>query len=98
MTYQNSKEATAAPNPLKIARRGQDLYNRSIRTQVETRENIGKIIAIDLDTGNYEIDENLLEAIDRLQSQFPDAIIWAERIGFNAVYAVGGSLTKVDLA
>jgi hypothetical protein len=98
MTHSNSKEATTAPNHLKIARRGQDLYNRSIRTQVETRDNVGKIIAIDLDTGNYEIDDNLLEAIDRLQAQFPDAIVWAERIGFNAVYAVGGSLTKVDLA
>jgi hypothetical protein len=98
MTHQNSKEATTAPNHLKIARRGQDLYNRSIRSQVETREQIGKIIAIDLDTGNYEIDDNLLEAIDRLHAQFPDATIWAERIGFNAVYAVGGSLTKVDLA
>jgi hypothetical protein len=98
MTHQNSKEATTAPNHLKIARRGQDLYSRSIRSQVETREQIGKIIAIDLDTGNYEIDDNLLEAIDRLRSQFPDATIWSERIGFNAVYAVGGSLTKVDLA
>lgn len=98
MTHQNSREATTAPNHLKIARRGQDLYNRSIRTQVETRENLGKIIAIDLDTSNYEIDDNLLEVIDRLQSQFPDATIWAERIGFNAVYAVGGSLTKVDLS
>jgi hypothetical protein len=98
MTHQNSKEATTAPNHLKIARRGQDLYNRSIRSQVETREQIGKIIAIDLDTGNYEIDDNLLAAIDRLRAQFPDATIWSERIGFNAVYAVGGSLTKVDLA
>jgi hypothetical protein len=98
MTHPNSHAATAAPNPTKIARRGQDLYNRSIRSQVEQREQIGKIIAIDLNTGNYEIDENLLEAIDRLRSQLPDAVIWSERIGFNAVYAVGGSLTKVDLA
>jgi hypothetical protein len=98
MTQLNSNEASVAPNHLKIARRGQDLYNRSIRSQVETRDNLGKIIAIDLTTGNYEIDDNLLEATDRLQSQFPDAVIWAERIGFNAVYAVGGSLTKVDIS
>jgi hypothetical protein len=98
MTQLNSNTPTTAPNPLKIARRGQDLYNRSIRTQVETRDNNGKIIAIDLTTGNYEIDDNLLAATDRLQSQFPEAIIWAERIGFNAVYAVGGTLTKVDLS
>jgi hypothetical protein len=98
MTQLNSNEASVAPNHLKIARRGQDLYNRSIRSQVETRDNLGKIIAIDITTGNYEIDDNLLAATDRLQSQFPDAIIWAERIGFNAVYAVGGTLTKVDIS
>jgi hypothetical protein len=74
-----------------IAKRGQDIYDRLIRRQVETPDNLGQIISIDIETGNYEID-------DRLQSRFPDAIIWVERIGFNAVYAVGGTLTKVDLS
>jgi hypothetical protein len=81
-----------------IASRGQELYDRVIRAQVETPDNLGKIISIDIDTGNYEIDDNLLAASDLLQQQFPDAIIWAERIGFNAVYAAGGTLTKVDLS
>jgi hypothetical protein len=98
MTHSNSNKPTAAPNPLKIARRGQDFYNRSIRSKVETRENMGKIIAIDINTGNYEIDDNLLECSERLQSQFPDATIWVERIGFSAVYAAGGTLTKVELS
>ena len=97
MTHSNSNKPTPALNHLKIARRGQDFYNRSIRTKVETRENMGKIIAIDIETGNYEIDDNLLECSDRLRSQFSDATIWAERIGFSAVYAAGGTLTKVDL-
>lgn len=86
------------PSGREIAKRGQNIYDRSIRSQVETLENMGKIISIDIETGNYEIDDNLLESSSRLQSQFPDAIIWAERIGFNAVYAVGGSLTKVELS
>jgi hypothetical protein len=81
-----------------IAKRGQDIYDRLIRRQVETPDNLGQIISIDIETGNYEIDDNLLVANDRLQSRFPDAIIWVERIGFNAVYAVGGTLTKVDLS
>ena len=58
---------------------------------------MGKIISIDINTGNYEIDDNLLESSDRLHRKWPDAVIWAERIGFSAVYAVGGSLVKVDL-
>ncbi len=99
MTHSNSDRSNAkVRSDREIAKRGQDLYNRSIRTQVETRENIGKIIAIDIMTGNYDIDDNFLVACDRLQSQFPDAIIWSERIGFDAVYAVGGTLTKVELS
>jgi hypothetical protein len=96
MTDANSSKPTAATNYLKIARRGQAFY-RSIREKVETRENMGKIIAIDINTGNYEIDDNLLEASDRLQQEWPEAVMWLERIGFSAVYAVGGTLTKVDL-
>jgi hypothetical protein len=96
MTDANSSKTNAATNYLKIARRGQAFY-RSIREKVETRENMGKIIAIDINTGNYEIDDNLLEASDRLQQEWPEAVMWLERIGFSAVYAVGGTLTKVDL-
>jgi hypothetical protein len=99
MTHPNINGATSAPlDDLEIAKRGQSIYDRSIRDRVETPDNIGKLISIDIETGNYEIDDNLLESSSRLQSQFPDAIIWAERIGFNAVYAVGGTLTKVELS
>jgi hypothetical protein len=81
---------------LEIARRGEDIYNRSIRDRVEIATNIGKIISIDIETGNYEIGDDLLDAVSRLQKHFPNANIWAERIGFNAVYAVGGTLIQVD--
>jgi hypothetical protein len=97
MTDPNSSKTPAATNYIKIARRGQAFY-RSIREKVENRENMGKIIAIDINTGNYEIDDNLLEASDRLQQEWPEAVMWLERIGFSAVYAVGGTLTKVDLS
>ena len=79
-----------------IARRGRDLYDRTIRTQVETAANLGKIISIDIETGDYAIGEDLLDLSTHLQLKSPNAIVWAERIGFNAVYAVGGTLTKVD--
>jgi hypothetical protein len=79
-----------------ITRRGQDIYHRTLRSQVETTDTIGKIIAIDIETGCYAIGNDLLESINLLKSNYPNAVIWAERIGFNAVYAVGGTLTKVD--
>ncbi|MBW4618061.1 MAG: hypothetical protein KME17_01590 [Cyanosarcina radialis HA8281-LM2] len=81
-------------NKEEIARRGGELYEKSIRTQVETPENIGKIISIDLETGDYEIDEDLIVACHRLQAKHHNAVIWTERIGYDAVFAVGGTLVR----
>ena len=61
---------------------------------LETEENIGKIVSIDVVSGDYEIAEDLLIAGRRLQLRHPDAQMYGKRIGYNAVYAVGGSLTR----
>ena len=45
-----------------IDRRGQEAYERYIRGKVETAENIGKQIVIDVETGDYEIDSDGLAA------------------------------------
>ncbi|WP_311775412.1 hypothetical protein [Nostoc sp. UCD120] len=77
-----------------IAQRGEKLYQQSIHTRVETAGNIGKIIAINITTGDYEIDDDLIVACHRLQAKQPNAIIWTERIGYDAVFAVGGTLVR----
>ncbi|BAY22255.1 hypothetical protein NIES2100_20180 [Calothrix sp. NIES-2100] len=78
-----------------IAQQGGELYERSIRNQVEIPENIGKIISIDIDSGDYEIDDDLVVSCHRLQAKQPNAVIWTERIGYDAVYAVGGTLVRI---
>lgn len=77
-----------------VGRIGHELYEKQIRSKVETEENIGKIISIDIETGDYEIGEDVLEPAKRLLGKNPDAAIWGERIGYNAVFAVGGSLER----
>ena len=52
-----------------IARRGQELYQQKIRSQVETEENIGKLASIDVETGDYEIDADLVKAATRLHTK-----------------------------
>ncbi|MEH1940946.1 MAG: hypothetical protein V7L01_12115 [Nostoc sp.] len=78
----------------KVARRGKELYQKSIRAKVETQENIGKIISINVETGDYEIGDDLVETSLRLRSKQTDAALWGERIGFDAVYAVDGTLLR----
>ncbi|MEG4576554.1 hypothetical protein QUA56_28340 [Microcoleus sp. N3A4] len=75
-------------------KRGKELYENFIRAQVETPENIGKIISINVETGEYEIGEDLVVTSSKLKVKQPNAIIWGERIGFDAVYAVGGTLVR----
>ena len=68
-----------------VSVRGAALYMEKIRPQVETEENIGEIVAIDIETGDYEIDTDILKAAKRLHNKRPDAALWGERIGYDAV-------------
>ena len=88
--------ASTTPRDDRISRIGHEIYETQLRPQVETEENIGKLISIDINTGDYEIGEKPVLSIQRLQARRPDAEIWTERIGYDAVYAVGGSLRRVD--
>lgn len=77
-----------------ITRRGRELYEKSILSQVEIEGNIGKIIAVNVETGEHTIGNDLVVTSRQLQVKQADAAIWAGRIGFNAVYAVGGTSTR----
>ena len=70
------------------ARRGDDLYQQHIRPQVEAG-NHGKIVAIDVDTGAFEVAEDTLTASQRLLTRYPDAQIWCLRIGHRGVHRFG---------
>ncbi|NJM46876.1 MAG: hypothetical protein HC860_12575 [Alkalinema sp. RU_4_3] len=71
-----------------FSRRGKELYESKIRSQVE-EGNHGKIIAIDIESGDFEVDEDTLSASDRLVARHPDAQTWFIRIGHRAVHKLG---------
>jgi c-di-GMP-binding flagellar brake protein YcgR len=76
-----------------LARRGQELYGAGIRQQVEAG-NESKIVAIDIETGNFEVDETVVAATNRLFERNPDAQPWGIRIGHRAVYHFGSRSLK----
>jgi hypothetical protein len=71
-----------------FARRGEEIYQQQIRAQIEPG-NKGKIIAIDIETGEYELGADVLSATDRLLARLPDAQIWCVRVGYPAVHRIG---------
>jgi len=75
------------------ARRGDALYEREIRGQVEPAHR-GKVVAIDVDRGEYVIAENALTASERLLARYPDAEIWCVRVGSRVLHHIGGHLLR----
>lgn len=73
---------------------GEAIYQQKLRSKVETEDNIGKIISIDIETEEYEIDDDPLVTGKKLLSKHPDAAIYGKRIGYNAVFAIGGTLVR----
>lgn len=73
---------------LEIVRRGKALYERHIRAEVEAG-NLGKVLVINGDTGDYEMDADHLTASDRAAAKYPGAPLYAMRIGSPVLGRIG---------
>jgi hypothetical protein len=71
-------------SPREIVQLGQDRYERDIRAKVESQNN-GRILALDIETGDYEMADDSLSALDRLQTRRPDAPPYILRVGYPTV-------------
>lgn len=76
-----------------FARRGNEIYDSQVRSQVE-KDNHNKIVAIDIETGAFEVADTPIAAVDRLYDRYPDAQPWVIRIGHRAVYRFGSRSLK----
>lgn len=79
------------------ARLGKKMYQREIRRRVDANH-VGEVVAIDVDTGIWAIGHDVLEAVDGLRGQSPEAVnVWSERVGYRAMASFGGrSLQRAE--
>ena len=76
-----------------FSRRGQDIYERNIRPALRP-EDEDQFVAIDIESGSYEIDQDDFAATERLLARHPEAQIWLARVGQRAAYRIGGGLVS----
>lgn len=69
-------------------RRGEEIYDRDIRAGVEANDK-GKYVAIDIESGAWEMDTDEVVTGDRLRARFPDAQIWMTRVGYGYIRRFG---------
>lgn len=78
-----------------VESRGEAIYRQQIRGLVE-QTNRGKYLVIDIETGDYEVDDDDLEATKRTLAKRPGAVLYGLRIGYPAAYTLGGHIAAAD--
>ena len=71
--------------PEELARLGSEVFERRVRPMLRPDDD-GKFVALDVETGDYELDEDDYAAVSRLRARNPTAQIWLSRAGQPAAY------------
>ncbi len=75
------------------ATRAHAIYDATIRAQVEATHH-GEFVAIDVDSGDWEVDKVLLKASKRLRERHPQTRTFFMRVGHLAAVSLGGFSTE----
>lgn len=76
-----------------IVDRGKALYQQSLRQELE-HGYYGQYLVINVDTGEYEVDQDRLAASTRAGHRFPGAPRFAMRIGYPTIGTIGARTAK----
>lgn len=68
-----------------LARRGDETYAQQIRPLLHP-EDEGKFVAVDVESGAFEVDEDDHAAVSRLHLRVPGAQVWLVRAGHPAAH------------
>ncbi len=80
-------------SPEEIGRLGDAIYDRDIRPDVEAVHR-GRIVSIDVDSGDYAVGDTVIAATDQLRERHPGADVWSLRIGYGALRHFGGRAVR----
>jgi hypothetical protein len=79
-----------------VAAKAAEMYTNGIQQQVEIPDNIGKMLTIDVETGEYFIDKTGVEGMMLLKSKRPTARLFTLKICYSAAVGFGGLDGKLN--
>jgi hypothetical protein len=71
-----------------LATLAEEMFDRQIKPALRPADH-GKFVAIDVETGAYEINDDDCAAVTRLRSRNPAAEFWLMRAGYPTAYRMG---------
>ena len=76
-----------------IAQLGNEIYQRQIRAQVLPHHK-GKFLVLDIESGDYAIDDDDLSAEETLRARRPVGVLFGLRIGYTSAYTLSGRMIE----
>ncbi len=76
--------------PEELALLGAGVLDRQVGPRLGPGDE-GKFVAIDVGSGDFEIDDDDYTAVSRLRTRIPAADVWLGRVGQSATYRMGRS-------
>ncbi|HEV2233434.1 MAG TPA: hypothetical protein VGW37_15730 [Terriglobia bacterium] len=76
-----------------FARLCDKIYQQKIASRHEAADS-GKFVAIDIETGAFELDADALSAMNRLLARLPNAQMWLRRVGSRYAAHFGSRLER----
>jgi hypothetical protein len=73
-----------------VALVAEDIYEKTIRSIVETPENLGQFLTLEVETGNYCMSSTMVDSILPLKQQHPLGRLFTLKIGYPAAASFGG--------
>lgn len=69
-------------------RKGQEIFDSDVLPNL-VNEAPSHFVAIDIETGDYEVGDDELTIIDRLRARQPEAQVWTRRVGSEFAHRIG---------
>ena len=70
-----------------LAQEGEEIYKSRLKRKLEEKHR-GKIIAIDVDSGEYFMGKTVLEAVEKGRQKYPNKVFHVIRVGYPAVHSI----------
>jgi hypothetical protein len=72
-----------------IHAKGEKIYEGIVRPAIDVRREKGRVVAIDVNTAEYEIGDEVIDSSYKLLARIDDPEIWFVRVGYTAMRYLG---------
>lgn len=90
------QETTRKYAPEEAGKRAKDLYERELYHTLETEENLGKYLVIDVETDEYSMDSDPIVALRKFEPLWGTGRLISLRVGYDVVAITHTSLRRIQ--